>query len=174
MHFGVPMNGADAEEALREHSVGLASPHRVRLLVDLDGRVRVLSSPLPPVPDWVRVGRAPRAVDAQSPWLRHKTTRREVYDEALRARADCDDVLLWNAQGEATETAVANVAVDGPGGELVTPPLVCGLLPGVERAALLAEGRLREGVVRQADLEAGQRLWLLNSVRGLYPATLVG
>jgi branched-subunit amino acid aminotransferase/4-amino-4-deoxychorismate lyase len=163
----------DPEEVLREHSAGLTAPHRVRLLVDRGGRVRVESSLLPPVPESVRVGRARSAVDAESLWLRHKTTRRQVYDDALRARPDCDDVLLWNAPGEATETTVANVAVEGPGGALVTPPLSCGLLPGVERAALLAEGRLREGVVRHADLEAGQRLWLLNSVRGLYPATFV-
>jgi branched-subunit amino acid aminotransferase/4-amino-4-deoxychorismate lyase len=164
----------DPEEALREHSTGLTAPHRVRLLVDGGGRMRVESSLLQPVPKDVRVGRAPSPVDAESPWLRHKTTRRRVYDEALRARPDCDDVLLWNAPGEATETTIANLAVEGPGGGLVTPPLACGLLPGVERAALLAEGRLREAVVRQADLEAGQRLWLLNSVRGLYPATFVG
>ena len=172
-YFGVAL-GSEAEEALVELSGRLGAPRRVRLLVDLLGRARLEDSPLRATPSPVRVGRAAGPVDAGSRWLRHKTTRREVYDDALRARPDCDDVLLWNGRGEATETALANVAVDGPGGVLVTPPLACGLLPGVERAALLREGRLREGVIRLADLEVGQRLWLLNSVRGLFEATFAG
>ena len=69
---------------------------------------------------------------------------------------------------------VWNVAVEGEGGLLVTPPVDCGLLPGVERQALLAEGRIREGVVRVADLVPGQGLVLFNSVRGLCAATFVG
>ena len=172
-YFGVAMGG-EAEEALVELSLQMGAPSRVRLLVDLQGRVRLERSPLRPAPARARVGRAAGPVEAGSRWLRHKTTRREVYDDALRARPDCDDVLLWNAQGQVTETALANLAVEDPGGGLVTPPLACGLLPGVERAALLREGRLREAVIRLADLEVGQRLWLLSSVRGLFEGTFAG
>ena len=172
-YFGVAL-GDEVEEALRDLAARTEAPSRVRLLVDLLGRVRLETSPLQPARLPVRVGRAPDPVDATSPWLRHKTTRREVYDRALRARPDCDDVLLWNQQGEVTEAALANVAFDLGGGALVTPPLACGLLPGVERAALLREGRLREEVIRLTDLEPGQRLWLLNSVRGLFEGTFAG
>jgi branched-subunit amino acid aminotransferase/4-amino-4-deoxychorismate lyase len=172
-YFGLSTVDA-AEGALRDLATGLRAPTRVRLLVDSLGRVRLESGPLGPPPGSVRVGRAANPVDLGNPWLRHKTTRRDVYDEATRGRPDCDDVLLFNARGEVTESTIANVAVEGPNGPLVTPPLECGLLPGVERAALLAEGRLREGVIRLIDLTPGQRLWLLNSVRGLYEATFVG
>ena len=44
----------------------------------------------------------------------------------------------------------------------------------MERAHLLAEGRLRPEVVRASDLVAGQRIWLANSVRGVYEAEYVG
>jgi para-aminobenzoate synthetase/4-amino-4-deoxychorismate lyase len=172
-YFGLTTGDA-AEGALRELAPGLGAPSRVRLLVDLFGRVRLESGPLGPTPTSVRLGRAPRPVDLRSPWLRHKTTRREVYDEAARGCPDADDVLLFNARGEVTESTIANVAVEGPDSVLVTPSLECGPLPGVERAALLAAGRLREGVIRLDDLAPGQRLWLMNSVRGLYPATFVG
>lgn len=172
-YFGVGL-GDEVEEALRELAARTTAPSRVRLLVDLLGRVRLETAPLPSVPGPVRVGRAADPVDADSPWLRHKTTRREVYDRALRSRPECDDVLLWNRRGEVTESALANVAFDLGGGGLATPPVACGLLPGVERAALLREGRLREEVIPLADLEAGQPLWLLNSVRGLFEATFAG
>jgi para-aminobenzoate synthetase/4-amino-4-deoxychorismate lyase len=111
-------------------------------------------------------------VSANSVWLHHKTTRREVYDEARASRPDCDDVLLWNERGEVTESAIANVVVERDG-ERVTPPLSSGLLAGVERAHLLAEGRVREAVVRVEELRRVPRLWLVNSVRGLYDARIV-
>jgi para-aminobenzoate synthetase/4-amino-4-deoxychorismate lyase len=172
-YFGIPVEAAaPALDALAE---GLREPSRVRLLLDLFGRASVESAPLPEArPGPLRVALAGEAVASGSLWLRHKTTRREVYDRALRARPDCDDVLLFNERGELTESCLANVALEVAGGRLVTPPVACGLLPGVERAALLAEGQLLEGVIRLSDLSSGQHLWLMNSVRGLQEAVLVG
>ena len=147
---------------------------RVRLLLEADGRIEVQAVPLPPPPTRTpQVGLAARPVDPTSVWLYHKTTRREVYDEAAASRPDCDDVLLWNDRGELTESTIANVVVE-IGGQRLTPPVACGLLPGVERARALAEGRAREGVVRLSDLHPGQRLWLVSSLRGSREARLVG
>ena len=119
------------------------------------------------------MGLAARPVDPRSAFLYHKTTRREIYDEAAASRPDCDDVLLWNDRGELTESTIANVVVE-ISGQRLTPPVACGLLPGVERARALAEGRAREGVVRITELRPGQRLWLLSSLRGSREARLVG
>ena len=159
----------------------------MRLLVDLDGRVELEASPLDargqvldlespftiqdltPVP----VALAKTPVDETSPWLYHKTTRREVYDRALREWPDVDDVILWNSRGEITESCRANVVLD-LGAGLITPPIACGLLAGTLRARLLETGHVREQVVKVADLEAAHRLFLLNSVRGPCPARLVG
>jgi branched-subunit amino acid aminotransferase/4-amino-4-deoxychorismate lyase len=60
------------------------------------------------------------------------------------------------------------------GGQRLTPPLACEVLPGVERARSIAEGRAREAVVRLTDLRPGQRLWLVSSLRGVREARLVG
>jgi para-aminobenzoate synthetase/4-amino-4-deoxychorismate lyase len=136
--------------------------------------VRVEAVDLPPVPARVRLGLAPRPVDSASVFLFHKTTRRELYDEALLSRPDCDDVLLSNERGELTESAIANVAIPGADGVLDSPPVECGLLPGVEREALLAEGRLREKPLLVSGLAGGQRVVLMNSVRGLYDAVFIG
>jgi para-aminobenzoate synthetase/4-amino-4-deoxychorismate lyase len=138
----------------------------VRVLVSLQGEVQCSAAGLssgPAVP-W-RVGAARQPVDSADPFLFHKTTRRAVYEGARAARLDCDDTLLWNERGEVTESTVANVVVEQDG-ELITPPLDCGLLPGVLRAELLAHGVIRERVIALADLKPGQRLWLINSVRG--------
>lgn len=178
-YFGLSPDGVlrEADAALRAFADAQSplGPSRVRLLVDLLGRARTEVTPLDPSgAEPLRVGLAAAPVDPGSPWLRHKTTRREAYDAARVSRPDCDEALLYNSRGEVTEATVWNVAVEGPGGRLVTPPVSCGLLPGVERAALLAEGRLEEGIVRVADLRLGQRLFLFNSVRGVREGAFVG
>jgi para-aminobenzoate synthetase/4-amino-4-deoxychorismate lyase len=173
-YFGLPLDEKRVRQALREAASGLDAPGRVRLLVHGDGRVTVEARPLPSSrPEPLRVGLATEPVDPRSVWLHHKTTRREAYDAALASRPDCDDALLWNARGEVTESSIANVIVEQDG-RRVTPSVSSGLLAGVERSALLAEGGLEEGVVRVADLRRGQRIWLANSVRGLQEAEYAG
>ncbi len=174
LYFGVPLDEAHLEGALQEVAARVGSPRRVRVLVHADGRVAVEEAPLPsPEPGALRVGLAADPVDPGSVWLHHKTTRREIYDAARASRPDCDDVLLWNTRGELTESSIANVVVER-GGRRLTPPVSSGLLAGVERAALLAEGRIREEVVQVSALSRGQRIWLANSVRGEYDAEYVG
>ena len=54
-----------------------------------------------------------------------------------------------------------------------TPPVACGLLPGVFRATLLDAGDIRERVLTKDDVAAATRLWLVNSLREWMPAALV-
>jgi para-aminobenzoate synthetase/4-amino-4-deoxychorismate lyase len=173
-HFGFPLDMRRVEEMLRGAAAKATGTARARLLLHADGGVEVQAVPLQPPPTrTLQVGLAARPVDPSSVWLYHKTTRRETYDEAAASRPDCDDVLLWNDRGELTESTIANVVVE-IAGQRLTPPVACGLLPGVERARALAEGRAREGVVRITELRPGQRLWLLSSLRGSREARLVG
>ena len=59
------------------------------------------------------------------------------------------------------------------GAGLRTPPLACGLLPGVLREEMLDTGQAREAVLRGEDL-GRVRLWVGNSLRGLIPAVWQG
>ncbi|HZF12568.1 MAG TPA: aminotransferase class IV, partial [Thermoanaerobaculia bacterium] len=104
--------------------------------------------------------------------LYHKTTRREVYERRAAARPDCDDVLLVNESGQVTESTIANLVAEIDG-ERSTPPLDCGLLPGVFRGELLRTGEIRERVLTAADLRRATALWLVNSVRKWRRAVLV-
>ncbi len=74
-------------------------------------------------------------------------------------------------RGEVTESCRANL-VAAIAGRLLTPPLSCGLLPGVFRERLLARGVVAEAMLRPADLALASRLWLVNSVRFWTPAVL--
>ncbi|MBP7240743.1 aminotransferase class IV [Amaricoccus sp.] len=147
-------------------------PARVRLTLDREGAATVSAGPLGPSPATWRVAIHPERLDPGDPWLRVKTTARARYD---RARAELpegiDEWLFLNTRGELCEGAITNLFLRRDGA-LLTPPVAAGLLPGVLREALLAEGA-REAVLRPEDLARGELL-VGNSLRGLAPARLAG
>jgi branched-subunit amino acid aminotransferase/4-amino-4-deoxychorismate lyase len=158
--------------ALADASAGAEGPAlRVRLVLRRDGSLDVSVGPFAPDPPekiW-RVAAAPIRFDSREKMLRHKTTRRAVFEDALAA-SGADEVIFLNEREEICEGARTNLFVEREG-VLLTPPVESGLLPGVFRAQLLAEGRARETVLRLADLNGG--FFLGNSLRGLLRARLI-
>lgn len=154
------------EKLVADAVAGLAGPHRVRLVLRSEGDVEIEAAPLDPNPDdplWLCVD--PDPVRSTDLWVFHKTTDRCRYDERMRRHPGADDVILVNERGELTETTRANLAVRIDG-QWCTPPLDCGLLPGVERDRSLAEGRLVERVVTAHDLGRVDGIATLSSLRG--------
>ncbi|MDQ3606465.1 MAG: aminodeoxychorismate synthase component I, partial [Gemmatimonadota bacterium] len=138
---------------------------RVRLLLSRRGEIRLECRTLPPAPPTpARVCLAAEPVNSANPLLYHKTTQRQLYESRAAARPDCDDVLLVNERGELTESTIANLVVR-LGGQLWTPPLEAGLLPGVFRESLLRSGAIRERTLRPVDLRRAEAVFLINSVR---------
>lgn len=165
----------DIEDALAQ--VASAHPHgafKIRLLVDTAGLPQAECAPLADLPrhpeGGLRVSLAASPMPEADDFVRHKTTRREAY-AAFQPAPGCVDTLLFNARGELTEFTIGNLALRRDG-VWYTPPLSSGLLPGVMRATLLAEGHLTERVLTRDDLLAHEGLALLNSVRGWVDVTL--
>ena len=149
-------------------------PAKVRLLLDRRGHVETGAAPAGPSVEPVRLAiDRDHPVDPADVLLFHKTTLRERYERAREAHPGVDDVLLVNTRGEVTEATIANLAFLAEG-RWWTPPLAGGLLPGVRRAELLADGTLAERVVTREGLGSAEALALLSSVRGWRPAVLVG
>lgn len=138
---------------------------RVRLRLTIDGAARVEVFALEPRPAAATVAVAASPVDSANPWLRHKTTRRGLYEALAVEKEGIFDTLLHNGRGELTEFTRGNLVVELDG-RLVTPPLECGLLPGVYRQVLLARKRVSEQIVTLGDIEHATALWFVNSVRG--------
>lgn len=154
-----------------------AGRYRVRLRYNRRGNLHLEGYPLEDreydTPATVRLADRPFHFTAL---MAHKTTDRRAYEEACAgAAADpgCFDVLLWNEQGELTEFTRGNLVVERDGRKF-TPPLACGVLPGVLRQSLCDSGALEEKCLAVADLGSADRLWFINSVRGWVPVKMAG
>jgi 4-amino-4-deoxychorismate lyase len=173
--LGFRCDPAAARAALDEAVAGMEEAAlRLRLTLGPGGDVEVTAAPFAPLPEgtvW-RAAIATARLASDDALLRHKTTRRAVYDAARAEVAGmAEEALLLNERGELCEGAITSLFVER-GGALLTPPLACGLLAGCLRGELLEAGRAREAVLKPADL-AGARMFLGNSLRGLIPARLV-
>ena len=168
--FRFPLD-VDAVAAELDAIARAATPgsYRIRLTLGYAGDVEIETSMLTPLGDGLRVVIADQRLDADDPLLRHKTTARRSYDQvlnALRGKIDVFDAIFLNGRGEVCEGARSSVFVQIDG-MLFTPPVACGLLPGVLRSELLASGDVRERVLTLEDLRQCEALYCGNSLRGL-------
>ena len=165
--FGFACDPAAVRGALMA-AVG-AQAARVRLTLGAAGDPEVTVAPLPAAKaDW-RLGLATARLSSADPWLRVKSTRRAAYDAARAALpAGLDEVVFLNERGEVCDGTITTVFFDRGQG-MRTPPLSCGLLPGVLRAELAVP----EEVLLAQDLPR-VRLWVGNALRGLIPAIWAG
>jgi len=153
------------------HSEGV---FRVRLTLAHGGRFLVTAATLPENNSSWMVVLADEVLDADDYLLRHKTTARSRYDRALARLTDSPDIfdaIFFNTRGEVCEGARSTVFVERDG-VLLTPPLACGLLPGVKRRQLLESGRAVERVLTRDDLLSAPKLYVANALRGLVEVTV--
>lgn len=174
-YFDYPCDPDRVRDYLRELSRAMpAERQRVRLLLSAEGLLRHEVSPCAQdgaAPVRLRLARQP--TERANPFVYHKTTIRSHYEQASFGLNDCDDVLLWNEEGEVTETTIANLVAD-LNGTLVTPPISSGLLPGTFRDHLLARGEIVEHVIRLKDLPRCRKIYLINALRGWRDAIITG
>ncbi len=142
---------ADLERIASENPQG---SYKVRVTLWKDGRIETEVTPVAWLSEVKSVALAPEPVDSSDRFLFHKTTH----------RPGGDGLIFWNERGEITESSIANVVVPIDG-ELFTPPIACGLLPGVFRNHLLAQRKIKERVITIDEFQNAREFFLINSVR---------
>ena len=126
----------------------------------------------PAAPVW-RFEIAEVRLEAEDPFLRHKTTRRGLYDQVRRELANgLQEMVFLNTRGELCEGTITNIAITTAQGDRLTPPLASGCLPGICRQSLLEAGALHEAVLTMDDLRQAREIHLMNALRGQMPAQL--
>ena len=177
LYFGFNLKLEQIDKKLQLLANYLADkPHKIRLLVNKDDQINCEAIPLElsqlSLSQPIKLCLADQPIDINNPFIYHKTTNREIYNNILKSYQNYDDVILWNAREEITETCVANIIVKLKG-ELLTPPVDSGLLPGTFRAHLLAENKVKAAVIRKQDLPQCEKIYVVNSVRKWRSALLI-
>jgi para-aminobenzoate synthetase/4-amino-4-deoxychorismate lyase len=177
-YFGFQFDRILLHRHLQQLSAGCQAgkSYRVRLALHASGRITLQSAELGHRTNHGIVRLAAERISSEDVFKRHKTTVRDTYDR-LHAEAVAegfDDVLFMNERDEVTEGAISNLFIE-IGGLWLTPPVRCGLLPGVFRRHLLeSRPNTQERILRMEDIENADVLYLCNSLRGLRRVYLQG
>jgi branched-chain amino acid aminotransferase len=137
------------------------------------GHTIIIVEPMPPQPrelslavvDWPLPARRGAGVKALA-YLDHIIARE------LAAVAGADEALRLDAHGRIAECATANVFV-ARDGRLATPPVDAGVLPGIVRAYVVAQGGCDERPIERAELAAAEEVFVTSSLRGIVPVTRI-
>jgi aminodeoxychorismate synthase, component I, bacterial clade len=177
-YLGFPCRRADVQSALQAHAQGFRNSafRKVRLLLNKHGELSIASETISPQNSdaIVRVRIADDRADSADRWLYHKTTQHALYDKARSWTTgnNCDELLFLNERGEVTEGAISNVFIEKDGC-MFTPPVRCGLLPGVYRRHLLeTRPNTEERVLTLENLRTADAVYVCNAVRGLRKASI--
>jgi para-aminobenzoate synthetase / 4-amino-4-deoxychorismate lyase len=176
-YFGFNFNREAILAALEDEEKQLAPGARikVRVLLERSGTVKVTHSLVPEQTGAGKITVSAIRVSSGDRFLRHKTTRRELYDQQYEQalRQGYDDVIFLNERGEVTEGAISNVLIEKEG-QWFTPPVACGLLPGTYRRHLLeTKPAVAERVLKLEDILSADAVYICNAVRGCREVTVV-
>jgi para-aminobenzoate synthetase/4-amino-4-deoxychorismate lyase len=175
LDFGFDRAGAEARLVAAARAwPDQAGDQRIRLSLARAGGLTITRErAAQPLSRTLQLCVAHERLDAGDPFLRHKTTRRDLHERAFAQAAalGADEAVLFN-RADAVADASRNSVFVELDGRLVTPPVAAGALPGVLRAALITEGRAIEGKLSLADLRGAGRCFIGNSLHGLRPARL--
>lgn len=153
----------DMSAIARQYAEGT---HKVRLLLSRDGKYAIESEPVDiTINKTGKIAVSQEKVNSEDTFLYHKTTNRSLYNEAMKGLNDGYlDIIFINQSDEITEGCNNNIiaAIDG---EMCTPPVSCGLLPGTFRQELIDTHVIRERVITIDELKESPKIFLINSVR---------
>ena len=170
-----PLEGEMSARPTEGGNAAQTNALRIRLTLSPSGEIAVTTAPFSVLPEntvW-RLAIASTRLSSEDSLLRHKTSRRDIYEAARReyATAEADEVLLLNENGEPCEGTITSLFLDDGSGILKTPPISNGLLAGVLRTELICQRRARVQRLSREALGKGI-VYMGNSLRGLIRAQL--
>jgi para-aminobenzoate synthetase/4-amino-4-deoxychorismate lyase len=177
--LGISFDPAVAKQVIFTACKSLDKELRYRLRLDLSpgGELQVALGILDPVTDPVKIFWAKDILlmnvkmHSGNALLQHKVSTREIYDQAWQeaVRLGGFDALFVNEQGFVTEGGRTSIFIKPKNSDQwLTPPVSAGLLPGVMRAALLADPSLNahEADLTIQDVCMADEIILCNALRG--------
>lgn len=107
-----------------------------------------------------------------SPLVRHKSMNYGdcILEKRRAESAGADELVFLNSRGEICEGTTTNIFFVKDG-IIYTPPLICGLLPGILRRFLMEYFPVTERVLRKDDALQMDECFVTNSLMGIMPVT---
>lgn len=93
-----------------------------------------------------------------------------LFEKRLAKAKGMDEPVFLNTKGEISEGATTNVFFVKDG-ELFTPPVSSGLLPGILREYICGTYPVKECVIRPEEITEFDEMFLTNSLLGIMPVT---
>ena len=176
-YWNFAFDRASAEHYLTQvlSKVDRSQGARLRLALDRRGGLSHALAPLPvsdPSAAPVQLRLVTTPVNSADPFLSHKTSYRAAYARADSEAGEHCAPLLFNEQGNVTESSIANIVYQYDG-KLYTPPVQDGLLPGVLRECLLREGQVEVRSLALEETAQVEAWWVVNALRGWRDCQLV-
>ena len=186
VYFQFLFDVEDIKSSLKEVSKNFPddTSQRVRLLLDKTGKFTITHADCPSQSSITEEGstRLPRIIISGkrihpgNRFLYHKTTNRTLYDKerATAVENGYYEVIFLNENDEVCEGAITSLFIK-KGDYFYTPPVYCGLLPGVFRDYFIKNSKdhpVREKPLSVEDLQTADAVYVGNSVRGLVEVEL--
>lgn len=151
--------------------------YKLRMELDFNGNCKIEHALIGENPTLLRVAIHSHKINTQHGLFLHKTDSAITRGVYTQIDQECkpelvDELIFVNQDGFLTESRYHNLIVEYKG-SLITPPLSHGLLPGIYRQQMLANGKLFEQAIKPEMLGRADEIYLCNDVRGLIKCQLV-
>lgn len=150
-----------------------ASDHALKIMASGENTLFTLR-PNPYTPEKIQAGFRLSYSDVYrnetSPLVRHKTLNYgDCILEKRRAKKSGEDERIFcNSRGEICEGTATNIFF-AHSGKIYTPPISCGLLPGILRRFILEHFSVTETPLRKEDDRKMDECFVTNSLMGIMP-----
>lgn len=105
-----------------------------------------------------------------SPFTYHKTLNYGdcILEKRLAKKMGIQEPVFLNTKGQIAEGATTNVFFV-KNQQLISPPVSCGMLPGIMREYLYSAYPIKEQIIMPEDIEKFDEMFLTNSLLGIMP-----
>ncbi len=149
--------------------------YKIRLLLTANSEIDLESSAIlknKTLPDQ-KITFSKKKTRSSNIFLYHKTTNRTLYDSEYRkySKLGFFDTIFCNENKQITEGTISNIFIK-KNGNYYTPPIQCGVLPGVFRTHFMQKNKAQEKILFLEDLKTADATYCTNAVRGMVKVKL--
>lgn len=171
--LGYPFRSAKYDKALKPVE-SKDKPQHVRLTLNAKGVFTLTFKDYSPL-NTAKIILSRHKLSQDVQMSKHKISQRNFYDgerARLQSLSGADEVIFLNEKNEVCEGSFTSIFIKKDG-DLFTPPLCTGILPGILRAELIENSQAHEANISADELQSADKLYIGNSLRGLMMATLL-